>query len=170
MCAVLSTGLLNWVILRIIILFIIWLRRAKLTGLLHVLPYSVSLRRRKLLTCYRDLVSSVPNGTLDSNLLCSFDSLLKTLLHLGLINHLPNDVRGQHEIVFAQRNLAELAIDWGAGVIEWWRLTDDGASPKDTGQREQPEEEAVQHHRDELPVLDNLRGRKENHLANCRTE
>lgn len=75
-----------------------------------------------------------------------------------LSQDLTDDVRRQHEIVFAQGNLAELAVDGGAGVVQRGRLADDGQGPEHTGEREEPEEEAIQDHRYELPILDNLGG------------
>lgn len=46
-------------------------------------------------------------------------------------------------------------------IVERRALADDAQSAADAGQREDPQEEPVQHHRDELPILDDLRQRRE---------
>lgn len=47
-------------------------------------------------------------------------------------------------------------VDGPAGVVEGWRLEDDPAGARDTGNGEDPEEEAVQHHSHVFPVLYHL--------------
>ena len=54
-------------------------------------------------------------------------------------------------------DVGDLAVDGHAVVVEAGRLQDDAGRAHEDGQREYPEEEAVQHHRHVLPVLLHLK-------------
>ena len=54
-------------------------------------------------------------------------------------------------------DVGDLAVDGLAVVVEGGRLQDDAGGADEDGQREDPQEEAVQHHRHVLPVLLHLR-------------
>lgn len=69
----------------------------------------------------------------------------------------PNNIGWQHKIIFSQRNLAKLLVDWNASIVERRWFENDAKCATNTWEREHPEEEAIKHHRDELPVLDNLK-------------
>jgi hypothetical protein len=56
------------------------------------------------------------------------------------------------------REFAELLVDWRPIVVESGRLQDDARSAHQNRQSEDPEEQAVQHHRHILPILLYLRG------------
>lgn len=43
-------------------------------------------------------------------------------------------------------------------VVQRGTLQDNAGRTSDTGQREEPQEEPIEHHRDKLPVLDYLQG------------
>ena len=54
-------------------------------------------------------------------------------------------------------DVGDLSVDGDAVVVEGGRLQDDPGRADEDGQREYPEEEAVQHHRNVLPVLLHLK-------------
>ena len=53
-------------------------------------------------------------------------------------------------------DVGDLSVDGLSVVVEGGRLQDDAGGADEDGQREDPQEEAVQHHRHVLPVLDDL--------------
>ena len=59
-------------------------------------------------------------------------------------------------------DVGDLAVDGLAVVVEGGRLQDDAGGADEDGQREDPQEEAVQHHRHVLPVLLHLRNKSNN--------
>lgn len=60
-----------------------------------------------------------------------------------------------------QRNVAQLLIHWNPGVVQRRCLENDPASSTDTSQRENPQEETIQDHRNELPVFHHLKVSKQ---------
>ena len=54
-------------------------------------------------------------------------------------------------------DLGQILVNGGPQVVEGGRLQDDAGGADEDGQREDPQEEAVQHHRHVLPVLLHLR-------------
>lgn len=66
------------------------------------------------------------------------------------------DIGHGHLKDFAEGDLAELLVHRDSGVVQRWCLEDDATGASDAGQGEDPEEEAVQDHRDEFPVFHDL--------------
>lgn len=60
------------------------------------------------------------------------------------------------EVVLAEGNFGERLVDGGARVVQRRRLEDDAKRADDARHREHPQEEPVQHHGHELPVLDHV--------------
>jgi len=60
------------------------------------------------------------------------------------------------EVVLAEGDLGERLVDGGARVVQRRRLEDDAERADDARHREHPQEESVQHHGHELPVLDHV--------------
>jgi hypothetical protein len=60
------------------------------------------------------------------------------------------------EVVLAEGDLGERLVDGGARVVQRRRLEDDAERADDARHREHPQEEPVQHHGHEFPVLDHV--------------
>lgn len=91
---------------------------------------------------------------------CMFVGRVALWLHamaLLIVQRHADNVRRQHKVVLAQRNLAELLIDGRPGVVQRRTLADDDQRAADAAEGEHPQQKAVQHHRHEFPVLDDLR-------------
>ena len=73
---------------------------------------------------------------------------------LGLLGLL---VDAGHGSGGGQADLGESDVERLPLVVERGRLQDDARRPHQHGHREDPQEEAVEHHRHVLPVLDDLR-------------
>lgn len=77
-----------------------------------------------------------------------------------LVEVYTNNIWWQHKIIFSQRNFAEHLVDWDASIVKWWRLEDYTECSTNTRECKHPKEEPIKHHRDEFPVLNNLKWKK----------
>lgn len=62
---------------------------------------------------------------------------------------------------FGDLNLREKLVNGLPGVVEGGCPHDDPNRAKETGDREQPKEQPVQHHSDEFPILNDLKNAAE---------
>lgn len=68
------------------------------------------------------------------------------------------DLVRERQVAPAARDAGQLEVDGRPLVVERGRLEYDGARAHYAGQREDPQEEPVEHHGHVLPVFDHLRG------------
>lgn len=87
--------------------------------------------------------------------------MLEDERRVNLIEIYSNNIAWQHKIIFSQWDFAELLIDGNASIVQWGRLEDYAQRAAYARQRENPQEETIQNHWDELPVLDDLQANKE---------
>lgn len=137
--------------------------------MLDVHPFSTTFAYHFVLICTQHAAIKIPlRKTIKLQsaplplpaVLTNFSSKGEEVSSEEVIKHLvqrdAHNVRGQHEVVLPEWNLAQLLIDRGAGIVQRRALADDGERAKDAGKCEHEQEKSIQHHRNEPPIFDHL--------------